>query len=305
MKYVDYYRVLGVERTAGDKEIKSAYRRLARQYHPDLHQGEEKRKAEEKFKQINEAYEVLSDPEKRRRYDQFGANWQNGQEFDPRDFGFQGVKFDFGNLGGSDFSEFFRMMFGNVSGGGFDFGGLGVGTRRRGPVHGEDIEAELKLTVGELMAGGEREIAVNGDGHRRLMVKLSNKLYNGAVLRLKGQGGEGWGGAPAGDLLLRVKLVDDNLFRVVGQNDIECDLTVYPDQVALGDVVRVNTPHGVVQVTIKPGMRAGQRLRLAGKGVRKKDGGFGDLYLRLVIDLPHELSEQERNLYREIRRLRG
>ena len=207
MKYIDYYEALGVPRTATEKEIKSAYRKLARQHHPDLHQGDAKKAAEEKFKTINEAYEVLSDPEKRKKYDRLGMNWQSGQDFQPGpDMG--GFDFRNVNINGQDlhgFSDFFASMFGGQD----IFGRRGARTeRQRGPVRGEDIEAEINLLVEELYNGGEKDIQIQAGGATKTVkVKIPPRIYPGAVLRLKGLGGSGFGGGGTGDLLLRLNVL--------------------------------------------------------------------------------------------------
>ena len=234
MKYIDYYEALGVSRTATEKEIKSAYRKLARQHHPDLHQGDAKKAAEEKFKIINEAYEVLGDPEKRAKYDRLGMNWQSGQDFQPGpDMG--GFDFRNVNINGQDlhgFSDFFASLFGQDL-----FGRRGARTeRQRGPIPGEDVEAEINLLVEELYNGGEKDIQIQtGGSSKTVKVKIPPRIYPGAVLRLKGLGGAGYGGGGTGDLLLRLNALPHPIWRIENQVDVETDLTIYPEQAVVGD----------------------------------------------------------------------
>lgn len=303
MKYIDYYEALGVPRTATEKEIKSAYRKLARQHHPDLHQGDAKKAAEEKFKTINEAYEVLSDAGKRAKYDQLGMNWQAGQDFQPPPdmggFDFRNVQFNGDNLHG--FSDFFASMFGQDL-----FRRGGRAERARGPVHGEDIDAEINLLVEELYNGGEKDIQIQvGGTSKTVKVKIPPKIYPGAVLRLKGLGGNGHGGGASGDLLLHLNALPHPIWKIVDQVDIEADLTIYPEQAVVGDKVSVSIPDGMVQLKIPPGIHNGQKMRLKDKGLKRKNGTFGDLFVRVKIDTPLEQSPEELDLYRKIFELRN
>ena len=329
MKYIDYYDPK-VSKTASEKEIKQAYRKLARQHHPDLHQGNAKHDAEEKFKIINEAYEVLSDPDKRTKYDRLGMNWKAGDDFnvDPSATGgytytYQGPgNFDFGSFG---FSDFFSTIFGQ------DFANSQQsGARpRRTSSKGEDVDAEISLTIDELIHGVEKDIylsapnlcaacegqrftqqgvcrACGGTGAtedvKTVKVTIPAGLYPGASLRLKGLGGKGRGDSAAGDLYLSIRAAENGAWQING-SDLEAELVLYPDQAVLGDKMRVPTPHGHVQLSIQPGVHAGQRLRLKNKGL-PKSGGFGDLYLRIRIDIPLESLAAEQELYQKIRELR-
>lgn len=324
--YQDYYKVLGVSRDATEKEIKAAYRKLARQWHPDVHTGKGKEEAEEKFKLINEAYEVLKDPEKRAKYDQLGANWQAGQDFRPPP-DMDGFHFytDFtGGAGG--FSDFFEMLFGGAASGGFGRAGRGV---RRGPVRGRDIEAELELTLEEAYRGGEKVLQLanrevcqtcggtgydNGSfcrrcggtgetaGHKTLTVKIPPGVRQGSRIRLKGQGGEGLAGGGKGDLYLKVRLAPHPIFKVQ-ELDLETEITLRPDQAVLGDKVAVPTLDGSVTMKVPPSTRTGKRLRLRGKGLPGRDGR-GDQYVRIKIDIPGQLSVEEEQLYRQLAALR-
>lgn len=306
MKYIDYYEVLGVAKTATEKEIKTAYRKLAREHHPDLHQGEAKAKAEEKFKLINEAYEVLGDAEKRTKYDQLGSSWHMGQDFQPPPgggYGYQNVQFD----GMEGFSDFFSTLFGgDIFGHARGGRGHQRGHYAQGEMRGANIDAEIQLSIEDLMAGGEKEIAVHAaTGRKTIKIKIPEKSYPGTALRLKGLGEKGYGNAPAGDLYLHVQAVPHPFWRVVDQVDLEGDLTIYPEQAVLGDKVSVPTPQGMVQVKIQPGIRSGQKLRLKDRGFRRKNGTHGDLYIRVKIDLPAQQSAEEIELYRQIFEIRN
>jgi len=329
--YQDYYEILGVGRNATEKEIKAAYRKLARKWHPDLHTGKQKKEAEEKFKQINEAYEVLSDPEKRAKYDRLGSNWRAGQDFEPPpDMGDLGgwhfyTAGDFEpGLGRGGFSDFFEMLFGGARAAGRP------SAAARGPVRGQDLESEIELTLEEAYRGTTKALQVSGatvcpecggTGVRErrfcarcggtgtlpetktLEVKIPAGIRAGGRIRLKGQGGEGLGPGPRGDLYLKVRILPHPVFNVSG-NDLEVQLVLTPDQAVLGDKVSVPTIDGPVTVTVPAGSRAGTRLRLRGKGLPGKGGGRGDQYVRLVIDLPAALSDEEKKLYQQLRALR-
>ena len=308
MKYIDYYEALGVPRTATEKEIKTAYRKLAREHHPDLHQGDAKKAAEEKFKVINEAYEVLSDADKRAKYDRLGMNWQAGQDFQPPpDMG----GFDFRNIhvNGQDlhgFSDFFASMFGQ------DIFGRRGGRherpheRQRGPARGEDIDAEINLLVEELYNGGEKDIQIqSGNETKTVKVKIPPRIYPGSVLRLKGLGGSGHGGAGNGDLLLHLNALPHPIWRIVDQVDIEADLTIYPEQAVVGDKVSVSIPDGMVQLKIPAGIHNGQKMRLKDKGLKRKNGTLGDMFVRVKIDTPPEQTPEEVELYKKIFEIRN
>lgn len=329
--FQDYYKTLGVERSATEKEIKTAYRKLARKWHPDLHSGDDKQQAEEKFKQINEAYEVLSDQEKRSKYDRMGANWRDGQDFQPPpdmgDYTFY-TNMGGGGMGGAGgFSDFFEMLFGG--GAGTRFGRAGRGARPGGPVQGQDVEAEIELTLEEAYRGGEKHLqfsareacpvcggaGVQGEafcnrcggtgstaGVKTLTVKIPAGVHEGSRIRLKGQGGEGYAGGSKGDLYMKVHLLPHPQFRVQG-DDLETEVVLRPEQAVLGDRVTVPTLDGPVKMKVPPGIKAGRRLRLREKGMPRK-GGRGDEFVRIVIDIPDNLSGEEENLYRQLAELK-
>jgi len=330
--FQDYYKTLGVERSASEKEIKTAYRKLARKWHPDLHSGDDKQQAEDKFKQINEAYEVLSDQEKRAKYDRMGANWRDGQDFQPPpdmgDFKFY-TNMGGGGMGGAGgFSDFFEMLFGG-GGSGSPFGRSGRSARAGGPAQGQDVEAELELTLEEVYRGGEKHLQLStreacsscggagiegdsfcsrcggtgtGSGVKTLTVKIPAGVHEGSRIRLKGQGGEGHAGGAKGDLYLKVRLLPHQRFKVQG-DDLETEVVLFPEQAVLGDQVSVPTLDGPVKMKVPAGIKAGRRLRLRGKGMPRKDGR-GDEFVRVVIDIPETITPEEENLYRQLAALK-
>jgi len=323
-KFQDYYEILGIKRDATEKEVKSAYRKLARKWHPDLHPDEKKATAEEKIKKINEAYEALSDPEKRKKYDRLGANWQAGQEFPPHP-DMEGIRFHTSTGAESGFSDFFEMLFGGSQ---RDFSSRRE-TFRKPPRRGEDVEAELTLTLEEAYHGTEKTLRLDlqspcpqcgGSGLRgqgfcstcggtgqqsvpkTLTVKVAPNTREGSRIRLRNQGSAVSGGQP-GDLYLKVRLLPHAHFTVKG-DDLEAKLVLAPWQAALGAKVHVRTMDGDVTLTVPPQSPTGKRLRLRGKGLPKKEGGRGDLYLKTAIDLPPQLTAEEIELYRQLSLIR-
>jgi curved DNA-binding protein len=290
VKFRDYYEVLGVPRTATADDIKRAYRQLARKHHPDLQPAAERSQAAERFKEINEAYEVLSDPDKRGKYDALGANWKGGMDFSPPggEPGYARATEwdDFG-----DVSDFFASVFGR-------------GTRRtsrrgvRITIPGSDVEAELPVTVEELIHSGRRRITLNGG--RSLEVEIPRGAREGTVLRLAGQGEPGVNGGPPGDVYLRLRLIPHPRYRVVG-DDLEMDLSLWPWQAVLGTGVRIETPEGPVTLTVPPGTQTGRRLRLRGRGLPRPDGSRGDLYAVVRIVVPERPSAAERETYEALK----
>ena len=302
MKYKDYYETLGVARTATQDEIKQDYRKLARKYHPDVSKLPD---AEARFKELNEANEVLKDPEKRVAYDQMGSNWKAGQEFKPPpnwDAGFefrggQGGASPFGGGGESfDASDFFESLFGRKSG--------GAGPRRRATVQGEDHHAKVLIDVEDSYRGAERSVslraAVEGaDGRvalqeRTLDVHIPKGIRPGQHLRLAGQGAPGSGGAKAGNLFLEIEFAPHPIYRVDGA-DVYVDLPLAPWEAALGASVDVPTPEGTLQLTVPAGSTAGRKLRLKGRGLPGKTPG--DLYAVLQIVPPKADSDAAKAAY--------
>ena len=230
-------------------------------------------------------------------------NWQAGQDFQPPpDMG--GFDFRNVNINGQDlhgFSDFFASMFGQDL-----FRRGGGAPRQRGPVRGEDIEAEIKLLVEELYNGGEKDIQLQtGNANKTVKVKIPPRIYPGSVLRLKGLGGTGHGGAANGDLLLQLNALPHPIWRIVDQVDLEADLTIYPEQAVVGDKVSVSIPDGMVQLKIPAGIHNGQKMRLKDKGLKRKNGTLGDMFVRVKIDTPIEQSPEEVELYKKIFELRN
>jgi curved DNA-binding protein len=294
VEYKDYYEVLGVPPDAGQDEIRRAYRKLARQYHPDLNRESG---AEERFKEVGEAYEVLSDQDKRERYDRLGAQWRAREKapgggdfedfFDRQGFG-GGVRVEFGD---GDFSEFFERLFGD--------GGVG---RTTGPLRGLDHEAMLELSLEDALAGGRRRLSME-DG-RSLDVNIPAGVREGQRIRLADQGAGGRDGGPPGDLYLRVRLKPHPTFRRRG-DDLDLELPVAPWEAALGATVPVPTLTGTARVRVPAGSSSGRRLRLRGRGLPRQGGGHGDLHAIVRIAVPKHLSDQERELFEKLSEVSG
>ncbi len=294
VSYKDYYKVLGVERGAAADAIAKAYKKLARQYHPDLNPND--KTAEEKFKDINEAYEVLKDPEKRRMYDQLGPDWQNSQQFGGGR-GFENMNFTMNGqqFNGSGFSDFFETLFGQQGGrGGTQFGPDPFGGFSSRPRKGRDLESELALPLEDIMLGGRRSITVQG---RTLDVNIPAGIREGAKLRLAGQGGPMPGGT-AGDLFLRIKYLPHPVFQVDGDT-LQCDVPVTPWDAALGGKVRVPTLEGSVELNLPAGSSSGRRMRLRGKGLGAP-AARGDLLARVMIKVPAAASAEEKELWQQL-----
>ncbi|MFZ3173046.1 MAG: DnaJ C-terminal domain-containing protein [Carboxydocellales bacterium] len=311
VSYQDYYETLGVSRSATEKEIKTAYRKLARKWHPDLHKDKAKDAAEEKFKQVNEAYEVLSDPEKRGKYDRLGSNWQNGQDFGQSP-DMAGSQFYSTTGDGMDgFSDFFTTLFGGRGGfsttggptGSFRQGGpTGRATRRNVPAQGQDVESELEITLEEAYRGVEKTLQFSSRAvSKALEVKIPAGVHSGSRIRLKGQGGEGRNGGAKGDLYLIISILPHPVYTVHG-DDLETEVTLRPEQAVLGAQVLVPTLDGQVNVKVPSGTRTGKRLRLREKGLPRQ-GGRGDQYVRIKVDIPAQLTVEEEQLYRQLAEL--
>lgn len=313
VQYRDYYEILGVSRDASQEEIKKAFKKLARKNHPDVAKDQDN--AEARFKEINEAYEVLGDPEKRKKYDLLGENWDQAGGFPGGGGGFSGFPGGGGGGGGqyeyhfggsTGFSDFFESMFGGgMGGGGADpFGGYGGGRRQQSnrPMAGQDIEADLLVRIEEIMTGATRELRLssqNGEGEKTIRVKIPKGVGEGQKIRCAGLGYPGANGGPKGDLFLRVRIERHPLYRPAGKN-LESDLLLAPWEIALGASVTTPTPHGDVKVTIKPGTAPGTKMRLKGKGLPKGGDEHGDLFLIVTAEFPEEISDEEKEIWKTL-----
>lgn len=331
----DYYEVLGVKRDASDDDVKKAYRKLARKFHPDLNPGD--KTAEQRFKELQEAYDVLSDPEDRKLYDQYGENWRavKAGAGAPPPPGWERTQRSTGGPRpeGFDFSEFEFGGYGARGGAGFDifeelFGGAGRGRAARGG-RGQDVEAELELSLEDAHRGARRTIQMqmpdicptcNGSGVRddrpcdtcggsgrvlkqkNIEVNIPVGVRDGSTVRLAGQGGSGSNGSEPGDLYLHIRVRPHPVFTVKG-DDLELELPIAPWEAVLGASVEAPTIDGKVELKIPPGAKSGQRLRLRGQGLNMRKGGRGDEYVRLKIVVPKEASAEERRLYEELKRV--
>lgn len=323
VKFKDYYEILGVKRDATEDQIRQAFRKLARKHHPDLNPGD--KSAEERFKEINEANEVLSDTEKRKRYDQLGANWQNGAEFTPPG-GWSGVNVNYEDLSGvfgGGFSDFFESLFG---------GGRAAeqndGRRRssRGRAKGQDAEAEMEISLEDAHRGGRHRITLqsarvcptcNGTGTsggnvcptcrgagqvvspKNIDVNIPPGAREGSVIKLSKQGQPGQGGGEPGDLFIKLRMKPHHRFAVSG-DDITAEVPITASEAVLGSAIEVPTIDSKAEMKIPAGSQGGQRLRLKGQGLNKRGGGRGDLYIRLKIVVPAHPTEREVQLYKEL-----
>ena len=305
----DYYEILGVSRSAADDEIKQAYRKLARKFHPDLNAGD--KTAEERFKELQTAYEVLSDAEKRKKYDQYGENWRFADQAAAQqppgweDFraasgastgygGSDSGAFEFNFGGAGDYSDLFGDLFGRFRG----------RSAARSDTRGHNVEAELELSLEEANRGGRRTLQMQVDSGqseaRTIEVNIPAGALDGSTVRLAGQGATGAPGTPAGDLYLHIRVRPHPVFSVLG-DDLEIRLPVAPWEAVLGTSVTVPTIDGQVEMTIPAGAKSGQRLRLRGQGLNRRKGGRGDEYVRLEIVTPNTVSDEERRLYEELK----
>lgn len=336
MEFKDYYKILKVAKDASGQEIKNAYRKLARTLHPDLNPGD--KKAETKFKEVNEAHEVLSDPAKRKKYDEMGANWEQIE----RDREFASRYADRGAGRGQsvdiDLGDFFETFFGRQHGPSGEAFGFGGPSR---PAAGQDVDYELGLSIDELVAGGKKALRLamsevcgdcGGEGtvmtattrgrsrvvtqaqpcprcrgqgvtvtDRDLTVTIPKGLTDGSRIRLAGQGGRGARGGRPGDLYLRIRILPHPIFRPKAF-DLEADLPVLDHQAALGDRIEVPTPTGPVTLTIPPGTQSGQKLRLKGRGLPRSDGAAGDLFFFVTIRIPEQITDEEREWYLKLKK---
>ena len=317
VQYKDYYETLGVPRNAKDDDIKKSFRKLAREFHPDV--AKDKKRAEEKFKEINEAYEVLSDPAKRRKYDELGANWKSGAEFrpPPGNEGFPGGQhfhgrgqggedFEF-QFGGTGFSDFFEQIFGSrMRAGGGPGGQRGFQQQEEYAERGADIEGDIMVTLEEAMRGSIRSVSVRRPSGRSVktetyQVKIPPGVTGGQKLRVAGHGEAGSGGGESGDLYLRVRLAKHPDFDVDG-HDLIFDAELAPWEAVLGAEISVPALDGRVNIKIPAGTQSGQKLRVRGRGLPARDGGHGDIFVVTTIVVPAKTTEAEKKLWEQLKR---
>ena len=296
MKFIDYYKILGLDKNAGQDDIKKSYRKLARKYHPDINPND--KEAEHKFKEINEANEVLGDPEKRKKYDKYGKDWQHAEEFEKAQragrpsSGGQGQSHS-PNFEGGDFSDFFESMFG---------GSGGFRSSRNVRFRGQDYNAELKLSIRDVYKTHKQTLTVNG---KNIRITVPAGIENGQTIKINGHGGPGQQGGPNGDLYITFSIINDSSFKRDGhQLYATVDLDLYTAM--LGGAITVDTFDGQVKLTIKPETQNGAKVKLKGKGfpLYKKEGTYGDLFITYNLKTPTDLTAKEKALFKELAALR-
>lgn len=297
MEFIDYYKILGVDKTATQDQIRSAYRKLARKYHPDLNPNDAD--ANKKFQQINEANEVLSDPDKRKKYDQYGADWKHAEQFEQARQqqgthqqyagGFGNGREDFSYESGGDFSDFFESIFGRS-------GGARSGNRQ---FRGQDYQSELHINLSDAYKTHPQVLTVN---NKQVRITIPAGIENGQTIRLKGYGGAGVNGGPNGDLYITFVITNNTNFTRKGDN-LELDLPIDLYTAVLGGEITIDTLDGKVKLKVAPETQNGTRTRLKGKGfpVYKKEGAFGDLYITYNVQLPTHLTEKQKQLFEELK----
>lgn len=314
MEFIDYYKLLELDKSASQAEIKKAYRKLARKYHPDLNPND--KAAQLKFQQINEANEVLSDPEKRKKYDQYGKDWQHAEQFEEarkqqtaggarrgggygQDFGgFGGNQGGYsysGNFDDDTFSDFFEQMFGSNA--------RAHGSRRDRHFKGQDYNAELQLKLSDVYQSHKQTLTING---KNIRLTIPAGVENGQTIKIKGHGGPGVQGGPKGDLFITFSIINDTKFRREKENlYTTVDVDLYT--ALLGGEITVNTFSGKARLKVKPETQSGSKIKLKGKGfpIYRSEGQFGDLYITYRIKMPTNLSEKEKELLRQLQKLRS
>lgn len=292
MVFLDYYKILGIDKNATPKDIKSAYRKLARKYHPDLNPND--KNAKNNFQQINEANEVLSDPEKRKKYDQYGNDWQHAEEFEKsKQYQEQSSNYQRPGYSGAqhegDFSDFFEYMFG---------GSGGAGRGRQVKYRGEDFNAELHLDLSDAFKTHKQTLTVNG---KNIRITIPAGIENGQTIKIPGHGGQGVNGGPDGDLYITFSIANHPDIKRLG-NDLftKVDLDLY--KAVLGGEITIDTLKGKVKLKVKPETQNGSRVKLKGMGfpVYKNEGHFGDLYVTYNIKIPTNLTEKQKKLFTEL-----
>src|SRR6188508_1156957 len=294
MEFIDYYKVLNLSKNASQEDIKKAYRKLARQHHPDLNPND--KEGHKKFQQLNEANEVLSDPEKRKKYDQYGKDWQHAEQFEQsRQSGQQGFGREAftGDFNDGDFSDFFTSMFGNKGSGGF--------RQRQTKFRGEDYHAEIKLNLTDVHKTHQQVLTVNG---KNIRITIPAGVENGQQIKIKGHGGPGINGGPNGDLYISFQIINNTEFRRDG-NDLHTtvDLDLYT--AVLGGEIIVDTLDGKVKLKVRSETQNGTKIKLKGKGfpLYKKEGEFGDLVITFQIKIPTSLTDKQKELFEQLSKL--
>ena len=302
MTFIDYYKILGVDKAASQDDIKNAYRKLARKLHPDMNPND--KEAHTKFQQVNEANEVLSDPVKRKKYDQYGKDWQHAEQFEKAKAGartsrgggfgqgdFAGGGFGSGEFGGSDFSDFFESL----------FGGEPRGKRSSSRFKGQDFNAELKLALRDTYTTHKQTLTVNG---KNIRITIPAGIEHGQTIRLVGHGAPGINGGPHGDLYITFSIEEDEKFRRMG-NDLHTNADIDLYTALLGGEVVLETFGGKIKLKVNPETQNGTKIRLKGKGfpVYKKEGHFGDLFVTYNVKLPTHLTEQQKELVVQLSKL--
>lgn len=298
MAFIDYYKTLGIEKKSSQEEIKKAYRKLARKYHPDLNPNDQK--AEKKFKEINEANEVLGDTENRKKYDKYGKDWQHADEFEKAEQqqrqrqqtrgSYQGQSS--GDFSEGEYSDFFESMFGG-----------GRSSRRNVQFKGQDFQAALHLDLQDVYETHKRTLTVNG---KNIRLTIPAGVRNGQIIKIKGHGGEGLNGGPKGDLILQFSIENHTKFKR-DQDHLYATENIDLYQALLGGEITIDTFQGKVKLNIKPETQSGTKVKLKGKGfpVYKKEGVFGDLYITYQVSLPTQLSDKEKELFNALAKLRS
>lgn len=299
MEFVDYYSILGVDKNASQDDIKKAYRKLARKHHPDVNPNDAA--SSKKFQQINEANEVLSDPEKRKKYDQYGKDWAHAEQFEQarreqqrqQPFGGGGQQFSAEDFGGGDFSEFFESLFGGRP--------HGQG-RRTAKFRGQDYESELKIDLTDAYTTHKQTLTING---KNVRITIPAGIEDGQKIRLKGHGGEGVNGGPAGDLYITFSIVNNTPFKRMG-NDLYLNQDIDLFTALLGGEITVDTLGGKLKLKVKPETQNGTKVRIKEKGfpVYKEEGRFGDLYVTMHVKLPTNLTEKQKELIKQLSELK-
>jgi curved DNA-binding protein len=294
MAFIDYYKILGLSKKATENDIKKAYRKLARKYHPDLNPND--KDAEQKFKEVNEANEVLSNPENRKKYDEYGEHWQHAEEYEKakqQEHYQKSTGSQYGGYSEEDFSDFFGSM----------FGGRSSGSRNQHvKFKGQDFNAQLKLNLKDVYTTHKQTLTVND---KSIRITIPAGVENGQIIKIKGHGGKGVNGGPNGDLYIEFSIINHSQFKRDGANlYASVDLDLY--KALLGGEIMANTFDGKVKLTVKPETQNGTKVKLKGKGFPKykKEGQFGDLYITYNLKTPRKLSSKEKELFTELSKLR-